>query len=122
MANLFTTIVTILTIPLVLLNFSSGIVGAGWLFFIYGEWYTPLYAFVVSLVAPFALTFPLMLSMIFIVPGAFLYEKGLFVLIELWKLGLISRRRLKIGSEHPLYIYNDCNSIDILGDFTLALP
>ena len=78
MANLFTTIVTILTIPLVLLNFSSGIVGACWLFFIYGEWYTPLYAFVVSLVAPFALTFPLMLSMIFIVPGAFLFEKGFF--------------------------------------------
>ena len=32
----------------------------------------------VSLVAPFALTFPLMLSMIFIVPGAFLFEKGFF--------------------------------------------
>ena len=76
MSNLITSVITVLTIPLVFLNFGSGILGAGWLFFIYGEWHTPLYAFVVSLVAPFALTFPLMISMIFMIPGAFLYEKG----------------------------------------------
>ena len=58
MANLIVTFITVLTVPLALLNFSSGIIGAGWLFFAYGEWHAPLYAFIVSLIAPFALSFP----------------------------------------------------------------
>ena len=78
MANLIMTFITVLTVPLALLNFSSGIIGAGWLFFVYGEWYAPLYAFIVSLVAPFALSFPLMLSLIFAIPAIYLIKKGFF--------------------------------------------
>ena len=78
MNNFIMTIITVLTVPLALLNFGSGIIGAGWLFFGYGEWHAPLYAFIVSLVAPFALSFPLMLSLIFAIPAIYLIKKGFF--------------------------------------------
>ena len=62
-------------IPLYLVNFSSGIVGSLWLIFIYGNWQTPLFSFGVSLIAPFILSFPLMISLLFAIPAFYVYSK-----------------------------------------------
>ena len=78
MKNLFLSITTLLSLPLTFLNFGAGIVGALWLIISYSNWETPLLAFGVSMIAPFALSFPLMIPIIFAIPAMFLMEKGFF--------------------------------------------
>jgi hypothetical protein len=76
MKNLFLSLTTLLSLPLTLLNFGAGIVGALWLIISYSNWETPLLAFGVSMIAPFALAFPLMIPIIFGIPAMYLMEKG----------------------------------------------
>ena len=77
MGNFILSLVTILSVPLLFFNLFAGIVGFVWLGWL-GDWATPLYAFGASLTAPFVLSIPLMLALIFAAPAIFLYEKGLF--------------------------------------------
>ena len=76
MKNLFLSIITLLSLPLMFLNFGAGIVGALWLIISYSNWDTPLLAFGASMIAPFALAFPLMIPIIFGIPAMYLMEKG----------------------------------------------
>ena len=76
MKNLILSIISLLSLPLMLLNFGAGIVGSLWLIISFGNWETPLLAFAVSMIAPFVLSFPLLIPMIFAVPAIYLMGKG----------------------------------------------
>ena len=76
MKNLLLSVTTLLSLPLMFLNFGAGIVGGLWLIISYSNWETPLLAFGVSVIAPFVLTFPLMVPVIFAIPGMYLMKKG----------------------------------------------
>jgi hypothetical protein len=76
MKNLFLSITTLLSLPLMFLNFGAGIVGGLWLIISYSNWETPLLAFGVSMISPFALAFPLMIPFIFGLPAMYLMGKG----------------------------------------------
>ena len=75
MKNLILIFSTVLIIPLYFINLSSGVIGGLWLIFIYGNWGTPLFSFGVSMIAPFVLSFPLMISLIFAIPAFYVYSK-----------------------------------------------
>jgi hypothetical protein len=75
MAVLLLSLISILTLPLTLFNMVAGFIGLVWLGFI-GDW-NSLFATVIALiVSAFALAFPLMLSLVFAVPGAALLKLG----------------------------------------------
>lgn len=75
MANFLLLVVATVSLPLMVFNLLAGCVGAIWLLML-GDWSTALYAFGISLVAPFGLAFPLMLSLVFAVPAMWLFERG----------------------------------------------
>jgi hypothetical protein len=77
MANLIVGLITILSIPLMFFNFFAGIVAFGWLGWL-GDWSTVLYAFGAGVIAPFALSFPLMIALVFAAPAIWLLERGAF--------------------------------------------
>jgi len=77
MANLIVGLITVFSIPLMLFNFFAGIVAFGWLAWL-GDWSTVLYAFGAGVIAPFALSFPLMIAIVFAAPAVWLLEKGSF--------------------------------------------
>ncbi len=66
-------LVTFLSLPLLILNYFSGIVGTIWIIML-GDWNSLIFAFIITIVAPFVLAWPLMLSIIFIYPGMWLIK------------------------------------------------
>ena len=69
--------ITMLSLPLMIFNIFAGIGGLVWLGWA-GDWSTLGYALGAGVVAPFVLSFPLMLSLLFVLPAVWLLEKGVF--------------------------------------------
>ena len=74
-AKFIETIFSIFSIPLLLLNSFSVIVGVIWIIFL-GDWSTIFIVIIALIVSPFLLSFPLMISIPFAYIGAKLYETG----------------------------------------------
>jgi len=74
-AKFIETIFSIFSIPLLLLNSFSIIIGVIWIIFL-GDWST-IFIFIIALIgSPFLLSFPLMISIPFAYIGAKFYETG----------------------------------------------
>lgn len=75
MANLIDKLMSLLALPVMILNFAGLIVGGGWLLFL-GQWKVVLASAALTFFGNYLLIGPMLLSLVFAIPGKFVEQKG----------------------------------------------
>jgi hypothetical protein len=75
MANLIDKLIGLLALPVMILNFAGLIVGGGWLLFL-GQWKVVLASAALAFFGNHLLMWPMLLSLVFAIPGKILEQRG----------------------------------------------